>query len=140
VVEHGDAVRELVCLLEVLRGEEDRDAIGHQVTHDRPHRAAAARVQPGGGLVEKDDARVADVLAAVPKGSAEMVAAAIRTVFAQPDAEHVAEQFDVIATMLGRSHPKVEAMMHGARQDLPAFTRFPASHWKKIWSTTPWNG
>ena len=78
-----------------------------------------------------------NVLAAVPKGSAEMVAAAIRTVFAQPDAEHVVEQFEVIATMLGRSHPKVGAMMQDARQDLLAFTGFPAGHWKKIWSTNP---
>ena len=30
-----------------------------------------------------------NVLARVPRGNAEMVAAAIRTVFAQPDAEHV---------------------------------------------------
>src|SRR5690554_5349131 len=78
-----------------------------------------------------------NVLAAVPKGSAEMVAATIRTVFAQPDPEHVSEQFDVIATMLGRQHPKVEQMMHHAREDLLAFTAFPIPHWKKIWSTNP---
>ncbi len=51
-----------------------------------------------------------NVLAQVPKGSAEMVAAAIRTVFAQPDAEHVREQLDTIAGMLGRQFPKVETM------------------------------
>lgn len=78
-----------------------------------------------------------NVLAAVPKGSAEMVAAAIRTIFAQPDPEHVSEQFEVIATMLGRQHPKVEQMMHHAREDLLAFTAFPIPHWKKIWSTNP---
>ena len=33
-----------------------------------------------------------NVLARVPKGSAEMVAAAIRTIFAQPDAAAVADQ------------------------------------------------
>jgi transposase-like protein len=32
---------------------------------------------------------VRNVLAQVPRGSAEIVAAAVRTVFAQPDAEHV---------------------------------------------------
>jgi putative transposase len=37
-----------------------------------------------------------NVLAQVPEGSAEMVAAAIRTIFAQPDAEHVDEQLDTI--------------------------------------------
>ena len=46
-----------------------------------------------------------NVLAKVPKGNSEMVAAAIRTVFAQPDSEHVRGQLDVIASMLGRSSP-----------------------------------
>ncbi|SDR96241.1 IS256 family transposase [Jiangella sp. DSM 45060] len=78
-----------------------------------------------------------NVLAQVPKGNAEMVAAAIRTIFAQPDAEHVHEQFDVIATMLGRQLPKVEQMLRDASDDLLAFTAFPISHWKKIWSTNP---
>ena len=66
-----------------------------------------------------------------------MVAAAIRTVFAQPDAEHVHSQLDVIAGMLGRQFPQVEAMLRDAAEDLLAFTAFPISHWKKIWSTNP---
>jgi putative transposase len=73
----------------------------------------------------------------VPKGNAEIVAAAIRTVFAQPDADHVAEQFDTIATVLGRQNTKVEAMMRDAKDDLLAFTTFPVGHWKKVWSTNP---
>ncbi len=68
-----------------------------------------------------------NVLAAVPKGNAEMVAAAIRTIFAQPDAEHVEEQFDVIAIMLGRQLPKVEAMLCEAKDDMLAFTSFRRS-------------
>jgi putative transposase len=78
-----------------------------------------------------------NVLAAVPKGNAEMVAAAIRTIFAQPDAQHVREQLDVIAGMLGRQLPKVETMLRDAADDLLAFTNFPVGHWKKIWSTNP---
>jgi putative transposase len=78
-----------------------------------------------------------NVLAQVPRGNAEMVAAAIRTIFAQPDAAHVHEQFETIATMLGRQLPKVEQMMRAATEDLLAFTAFPVSHWKKIWSTNP---
>jgi putative transposase len=78
-----------------------------------------------------------NVLARVPKGNAEMVAAAIRTVFAQPDAEHVHSQLDVIAGMLGRQFPQVEQMLRDATEDLLAFTSFPLSHWKKIWSTNP---
>jgi putative transposase len=41
-----------------------------------------------------------NVLARIPKGSAEMVLAAIRTVFAQPDAAAVSEQLDEIVTRL----------------------------------------
>jgi putative transposase len=78
-----------------------------------------------------------NVLAQVPKGSAEMVAAAIRTIFAQPGPQHVAEQLDTIATMLGRQFPKVEQMLRDAEADVTAFAGFPVSHWKKIWSTNP---
>src|SRR5690348_2799435 len=78
-----------------------------------------------------------NVLAQVPKGSAEMVAAAIRTIFAQPDAAHVREQLGVIAGMLGRQSVKVETMLRDAAEDLLAFTAFPAAHWKKVWSTNP---
>ena len=78
-----------------------------------------------------------NVLAQVPKGSAETVAAAIRTVFAQSDAEHVREQLDTIAGMLGRQFPKVETMLRETTTDITAFADFPVPHWKKIWSTNP---
>jgi putative transposase len=77
------------------------------------------------------------VLARVPKGNAEMVAAAIRTIFAQLDAEHVHTQLDVIVGMLSRQFPQVETMLRDARGELLAFTGFPVSHWKKVWSTNP---
>jgi len=78
-----------------------------------------------------------NVLAKVPKGNAEMVAAAIRTIFAQPDTDHVIEQFETITTMLERSQPAAAALLASAREDLLAFTAFPTGHWKKIWSTNP---
>jgi putative transposase len=78
-----------------------------------------------------------NILAQVPKGSAEMVAAAIRTIFAQPDAARVHDQLDIIAAMLGRQFPKVETMLRDAEPDITAFAAFPLIHWKKIWSTNP---
>jgi hypothetical protein len=71
-----------------------------------------------------------------PKGSAEMVAAAIGTVFAQPKADMVRDQLEVFA-MLGRQFPTVEQMLCAAAEDILAFADFPAGRWKKIWSTTP---
>jgi len=78
-----------------------------------------------------------DVLAAVPKGSQEMVAAAVRTIFAQSTPSTSGSSSTVIATMLGRQFPKVEQMLREAAVDITAFADFPASHWKKIWSTNP---
>ena len=78
-----------------------------------------------------------NVLAKVPKGSSEMVAAAMRTIFAQPDAAAVADQLDIIAEKLGRQFPAVELMLRDAAVDITAFASFPQAHWRKIWSTNP---
>ena len=78
-----------------------------------------------------------NVLAVVPKGSQEMVASIIRTIFAQPDREHIQKQFREVTTMLGRSHPKVAVMLTDAEPDLLAFVGFPRRHWRQIWSTNP---
>jgi len=66
-----------------------------------------------------------------------MVAAAIRTIFAQPDAVAVADQLDTIAEKLGRQFPAVETMLRDAAVDICAFASFPQAHWRKIWSTNP---
>ena len=65
-----------------------------------------------------------------------MVAAAIRTVLAQPDAEHARSQLDVIAGMLGRQFPKVDAMLRGGSGSA-GLHRLPHLAPKKIWSTNP---
>jgi putative transposase len=78
-----------------------------------------------------------NVLARVPKASAEMVAAAIRTIFAQPTGAEVVEQLNKVAAMLAPKFPQVAAMLADAREDLTAFTSFPVAHWRKLWSTNP---
>jgi putative transposase len=78
-----------------------------------------------------------NVLAVVPRASGEMVASIIRTIFAQPDRQHVASQFDEVSRMLQKLHPKVAVMLDDARDDILAFAGFPAKHWRQIWSTNP---
>jgi putative transposase len=78
-----------------------------------------------------------NVLARVPRGSAEMVAAAIRTIFAQPTGAEVIEQLDKVSAMLAPKFPQVAAMLADTREDLTAFTAFPVAHWRKLWSTNP---
>jgi transposase-like protein len=80
---------------------------------------------------------VRDVFSVIEKGSAEMVAATIRTIFAQTTAEAVRTQLDVVADMLGRQFPQVKSMLLEAATDITAFADFPPAHWKKIWSTNP---
>jgi putative transposase len=78
-----------------------------------------------------------NVFGVIPKDSAEMVAATIRTIFAQPSADLVRSQLDTVADMLGRQFPKVRQMLIEAKEDLTAFADFPDRHWKKIQSTNP---
>ena len=78
-----------------------------------------------------------NVLAKVTKASAEMVAAAVRTIFAQPDSQHVRSQMQEVCRMLSGQFPQVSSMILGAADDLLAFSDFPQAHWRKIWSTNP---
>ena len=78
-----------------------------------------------------------NVLARVTKGQAEMVAAAIRTIFAQPTADTVREAVENVAATLERQFPAVAAMLRDTRDELTAFADFPQAHWRKIWSTNP---
>ncbi|MFG2376429.1 IS256 family transposase [Streptomyces sp. NPDC048504] len=80
---------------------------------------------------------VRDVFGVIEKGSGEMVAATIRTVFAQTTGEAVRTQLNVVADMLGRQFPQVKRMLLDAATDITAFADFPPTHWKKIWSTNP---
>ncbi|MEV6110916.1 IS256 family transposase [Streptomyces sp. NPDC051940] len=80
---------------------------------------------------------VRNVFSVIEKGTGEMVAATIRTIFAQPTATAVRAQLDTVAEMLGRQFPKVKTMLLAAKEDLTAFADFPQQHWKKIQSTNP---
>jgi putative transposase len=75
--------------------------------------------------------------AVIPREAAEMVAATIRTIFAQPTAEQVRAQVDTVADLLGKQYPKVSEMLMEAKEDITAFADFPERHWKKIWSSNP---
>jgi hypothetical protein len=59
-VDDGQAVTQLVGLLEVLRGEEDRRAPCVDAAHLLPEGEPARRVQAGRGLVQEEDLRLVD--------------------------------------------------------------------------------
>lgn len=66
-----------------------------------------------------------------------MVAAAVRTIFAQPDAAAVRAQVDAVADMLLDRFPGVAELLLDARCDITAFADFPQAHWRKVWSNNP---
>lgn len=78
-----------------------------------------------------------NVLAKVPKASQDMVAAAMRTIYAQPDAARVQHQFTEMVTMLERQFADAARILDAAHDDVLAFSTFPEAHWRKIWSTNP---
>jgi putative transposase len=78
-----------------------------------------------------------NVLGQVPRASAQMVLAVIRTIFVQPDAASVRAQLDEVIERLAARFPRVSTMLADAREDLLAFSAFPQPHWSKVWSTNP---
>lgn len=74
-----------------------------------------------------------NMLVKVPKGSQDMVAAALRSVFVQ----QVGAQWEQVVGMLSEKFPSAAALMAKAREDVLAFLGFPAEHWRKISSTSP---
>lgn len=78
-----------------------------------------------------------NALAKVPWTKAPMVAAGIRTIFAQPDRRHVHAQLHEVVTTLRGQFPEVADKLENAGEDLCAFASFPSPHWTKLWSTNP---
>ncbi len=78
-----------------------------------------------------------NVLTRVKRNNTHMVIAAIQTIFAQPDARAVREQFERIVATLDDRFADVATMLTDAKEDLLAFTAFPEAHWRKVWSTNP---
>jgi transposase-like protein len=123
-----------------LKGLRARGLVGVKLVISDHHlglKAAIGAVFIGSGWQRCRVHFMRNVLSKVPKASGEMVAAAIRTVFAQPDATHVRSQLDEVARMLTVQFPDVASMLTDAAEDLLAFSAFPLAHWRKIWSTNP---
>ncbi len=125
---------------EFLRSLRDRGLTGVQLVISDSHRGltnAIAAVLQGAAWQRCRVHFMRNALAKVGKGHAEMVAATIRTIFAQPTGGEARAHVDVVADMLAKQFPAVAALLHDAKADLTAFADFPHAHWQKIWSTNP---
>lgn len=78
-----------------------------------------------------------NALAHVPRAAQQMVAAYIRTVFAQPDQDTAKAQLGQVATTLEGRFPKVARMLRESQEDILAYMAFPKEHHRQIHSTNP---
>jgi len=69
--------------------------------------------------------------------AAEMVAATIRTVFAQPDPAMAREQWRKVADGFRTRYPRLATLLDDAEADVLAYLAFPREHWRQIWSNNP---
>ena len=125
---------------ELLRSLRARGLAGVRLVISDHHlglKEAIAEVMVGAGWQRCRVHLMRNLLARVPRANAEMVAAAVRTIFAQPDAAAVAEQFERVTAMLDGQFPDVATALRATREDLLAFAAFPLEHWRKLWSTNP---
>jgi len=78
-----------------------------------------------------------NALAHVPKGQRQMVAALIRTVFAQETEVEARRQWRAVADQLRERFPKIGTLMDEAEIDVLAHMSFPKAHRLQIHSTNP---
>jgi transposase-like protein len=72
-----------------------------------------------------------------PKSAWGWVKALLHSIYDQPDAEAVHAQFDRVLDALSEKLPDVAGHLDAARDDILAFTAFPKTIWRQIWSNNP---
>jgi hypothetical protein len=79
----------------------------------------------------------ANLMSVTPKASWPWVKTLLHSVYDQPDATAVHEQFDRVLDALADKLPAVVDHLEQARADVLAFTVFPKAIWRQIWSNNP---
>lgn len=118
----------------------DRGLKGVRLVISDAHRglnAAADRALQGAARQRCRVHFTRNLLARVPRTHQNMAAAALKTIFAQPDAAAVHQAWDQVADHLAALFPRTGELMADAKPGVLAFADFPKAHWPKIWSTNP---
>ena len=78
-----------------------------------------------------------NVLAHISKRDKSMVAAALRTIFAQPDQEVAQQQLAEVARAMAERWPNAAEVLLAGEEDVLSYMTFPPEHWTRIYSTNP---
>jgi putative transposase len=123
-----------------VRGLLERDLFGVRLVISDAHRGIvdAVRSQLLGAAWQRCRVHATrNALDLVARGSADMVAAAIRTIFEQPDEASASEQLRRVADGLAGRFPAVAELLVEAETDLLVHFTFPEAHRRQIRSTNP---
>ncbi len=78
-----------------------------------------------------------NLLATVPQGAREAIAAIVRTIFAQPDHASALAQLRKVAEGLRPRFTKTAALLEDAAEDILAHRHLPVEHQRQLHSTNP---
>ena len=133
-VDVGDSEDE-VFWTAFLRSLRERGLSGVRLVISDAHsglKASIARVFAGSSWQRCKVHLARNILATVNHAHKDMVAATVRTIHAQPDAEATRAQLHAVVVMLEDRFPAAAQILAGA-----AYAAFPRAHWRKISSTNP---
>ena len=78
-----------------------------------------------------------NLLATVPQGTREAIAAVVRTIFAQPDHASAMTQLRKVAEGLRPRFPRAATVLEDAAEDILAYRHLPLEHQRQLHSTNP---
>jgi transposase-like protein len=123
-----------------LRGLTSRGLKGVKLVISDAHeglKAAVAAVLTGAAWQRCRVHFMRNVLCHVRKADNSMVAAAIRTVFAQPNQEAARQQLAEVVAVMKPRWPKAAKVLANGEEEVLTYMTFPVEHWTRIYSTNP---
>jgi transposase-like protein len=117
-----------------------RGLTGVQLVTSDAHRGlvdAIGATLPGASWQRCRTHYAANLMSATLKASWPRVKTLLHSVYDQPDASSVHDQYDRLTGVITAKLPKVAAHLDAARADVLAFTGFPKALWRQIWSSNP---
>lgn len=127
--------------LSFLRGLKARGLAGVELVVSDSHEGlkdAIATVLDGASWQRCRAHFMRNLLNKVPKSDADMVAALVRSIFAQPNHQAVWEQHArVVGQLSDNKFTDASDMLADAAHAILAFSTFPKEHWRQIWSNNP---